>query len=140
MCLQNINFYAVAAVGKSGVLFLWSFYKWGFLIAALLIGMYFGMTGILWGMVISSANIFFVNSLLAQHYIRYSLLNQLRDIMPAFLIVVCSALVVLAVSFVTRSFIVLVCVFVVSYIVLSWLFRIRALGETLYFMGKLIRG
>lgn len=82
VCLQNLNFYAVAAVGKSKALFKWSFYKWGFLLAALVIGMNFGMYGILWGMVISSANIFFVNALLSTKHTGLSLAKQLLAIMP----------------------------------------------------------
>ncbi|MDE5758276.1 MAG: lipopolysaccharide biosynthesis protein [Allobaculum sp.] len=82
VCLQNINFYAVAAVGKSKSLFKWSFYKWGFLLAALLIGMNFGMDGILWGMVLSSINIFSVNANLASKHTGLSVLRQFKSILP----------------------------------------------------------
>lgn len=60
--LQNINFYAVASRGKSRSLFNWSFYKWLMLIFLMLVGMNWGMHGLLWGMVLSSLNIFLVNS------------------------------------------------------------------------------
>lgn len=82
VCLQNINFYAVAAVGKSKSLFTWSFYKWGFLLLALLIGMNFGMYGILWGMVVSSMNIFSVNAFLVSRHAGLSVLNQFKAILP----------------------------------------------------------
>lgn len=86
ICLQNVNFYAVAAVGKSKQLFYWSFYKWGFLLTALLIGMNLGMNGILWGMAISNMNIFFVNSALVQSFVGLSILRQLRCLLPSFCI------------------------------------------------------
>lgn len=78
VCLQNVNFYAVAAVGRSRALFKISLYKWTFLIAALLIGMHFGMFGLLWGMVLSSINIFVVNALLAQKFVGVPLVRELR--------------------------------------------------------------
>lgn len=81
-CLQNVNYYAVAAQGKSNVLFAWSFYKWGMLLLLLLIGMHWGMYGILWGMVISSLNIYVVNAVLVGKYVSYSLWKQLKDIFP----------------------------------------------------------
>lgn len=62
VCLQNINYYAIAALGKSRVLFGWSFYKWGMLLLLLLVGMHWGMVGILCGMIISELNIYVVNA------------------------------------------------------------------------------
>lgn len=85
MCLQNVNFYAVAAVGRSRALFNWSIYKWGFLLAALLAGMFFGIYGILWAMVLSSFNIFMVNAYLAQRYVGISMLREMRVIAPMLL-------------------------------------------------------
>lgn len=86
VCLQNINFYVVASVGKSKTLFYWSFYKWGFLILALLVGMNFGMEGLLWGMVVSSFNIFMTNAALVQKFIGLKILRQLRNLIPSFII------------------------------------------------------
>lgn len=85
VCLQNINYYAVAALGKSKVLFRWSFYKWGMLLLLLLIGMHWGMTGILFGMVVSELNIYMVNAFLVSRYIHYSFVRQCLDSLPLFL-------------------------------------------------------
>lgn len=93
VCLQNINFYVVASVGKSKTLFYWSFYKWGFLILALLVGMNFGMVGLLWGMVVSSFNIFMTNAALVQKFIGLKILKQLRNLIPSFIIsIICGFL------------------------------------------------
>lgn len=80
VCLQNVNFYAVAAVGKSRTLFMWSFYKWGFLLAALLGGAAVGMYGILWGIVLSSINIYLVNAALVARHVGLTLGRQLQSL------------------------------------------------------------
>lgn len=81
-CLQNINYYAVAAVGRSRILFRWSIYKWSMLLLLLLVGSHWGMYGILWGKVISNFNIFMVNAFLTVKYVGYSMKKQLSDILP----------------------------------------------------------
>lgn len=83
--LQNINFYAVAALGKSRALFKWSFYKWGFLICALIVGMNFGMNGIMWSMVASNLNIFLVNAALVSKFTGLTVRSQLSAILPVWL-------------------------------------------------------
>lgn len=82
VALQNINFYAVAARGHSRVLFRWSFYKWGVLLAFMLIGMNFGMYGMLWALVASNLNIFLTNALLASRFVGFKLSMQLRALFP----------------------------------------------------------
>lgn len=81
-CLQNINFYAVAARGQSKTLFRWSFYKWGMLAALLVGGMFLGMEGIMWAFVVSNANIYIVNALLAQRHTGLRFTRQIRGWMP----------------------------------------------------------
>lgn len=82
VCLQNINYYAVASTGHSRDLFFWSFYKWGMLLGLVMTGSVCGITGILWGMVISNFNIFIVNAFLVGRHVGYALADQLRDILP----------------------------------------------------------
>lgn len=86
VCLQNINYYAIAALGKSKTLFHWSFYKWGMLLLFLLIGMNWGMYGILIGMVVSEFNVFLVNAFLVSKYVHYSLIRQYLDLLPLLLL------------------------------------------------------
>lgn len=82
MCLQYVNYYAIAAIGRSRILFRWGIFKWGMLLLLLLVGSHWGMYGILWGMVISNFNFFIVNVFLTAKYVGYSMVNQLRDILP----------------------------------------------------------
>lgn len=81
-CLQNINYYAVASLGKSRTLFRWSFYKWGALLVLLLAGSKWGIYGILWGMVLSALNIYIVNASLVSRHLHYSVLGQIKDVLP----------------------------------------------------------
>lgn len=83
-CLQNVNFFAVAAVGKSRDLFLWSIYKWGFLLAAMFVGLNYGMDGLIWSIATSNLNIYLVNAYLASRHIGFSLYRQLRLLFPIF--------------------------------------------------------
>lgn len=83
--LQNLNYFAVASVGKSRRLFYWSFYKWFMMLIFIFIGKNWGMIGICWAMVVSAANIFIVNAALAQQTVGYTLRHQFADILPSFL-------------------------------------------------------
>lgn len=138
VCLQNINFYAVAAIGKSRTLFLWSFYKWGFLLAALLIGMNFGMYGILWGMVLSSINIYIVNSALVDKHIGLSLLKQISFLLP----IVTVTLVTMTIIYLLQMYIVAfywqILIFAFVYLGLSYLVGIKAFQETKLLLHRLI--
>lgn len=141
VCLQNVNYYAVAAVGRSKALFYWSFYKWGFLIAAMLAGMNFGITGILWAMLLSSANIFILNALLVQKHVGYTFGRQLRDLLPSVVL----TLIPTACISVLRHFIpelhplLIAAVFAVIYLGGAFLFRVRALSDTLAILRHLLK-
>lgn len=139
VCLQNINYYAVAAVGKSDKLFYWSFYKSGFLLSALLTGMIFGMYGILWGMVLSNINIFLVNAYLASKYAEIPISSQIRSITPialtTFLTLTFSSLIALWLG----NWILTSIVFGLTYIITSVILKLRALSESQKIINKLIR-
>lgn len=139
VCLQNLNYYAVAAVGKSRQLFLWSFYKWGCLLALLLIGMNFGIYGILWAMVISQFNIYCVNAYLASKYVNMSVIGQLSIAARAALFVaVCMLPAIIATvlwgihPFIGGG------IFVAMYLLCSLIFRPRAYSETITILSKLL--
>ena len=131
VCLQNINYYAVAAVGKSDALFRWSFYKWGVLLAVLLVGSHWGIYGILVGMVMSSMNIFVVNAILTHRFVGYSLLNQFRDFMPILAISCLSFAGSYAVThyFEDAHCIIVVLVFFVLYLLFTVVFRKKIITD-----------
>lgn len=80
MSLQNINYYVVAAIGKGRVLFRWTLIKRLIGLLLLGIGAFFGMNGLLFGMVLGSYVIYFINAYLAGRYVNYNLFTQIKDI------------------------------------------------------------
>ena len=139
VCLQNINFYAVAAIGKSKSLFRWSFYKWGFLLLALLIGMNFGMYGILWGINISNLNIFLVNVFLASKHNNLSIRNQLNTLMPIVCVLLVGLLISLGLQYCGVNVIVSGILLIITFVILSISFKLRAYSDFLWVLKKLIK-
>ena len=138
VCLQNVNFYAVAAVGKSKQLFYWSFYKWGFLLCALIIGMNFGMYGILWGMVLSNFNIFMVNSLLASNFNGLTVISQLKCIMFSLLMTIVSVIVAYVIWFISKIWLISIIIYFAFYFVIGFIIRYKPLFESIELLTRLI--
>ncbi len=136
VCLQNINFYAVAAVGKSKSLFMWSFYKWGFLLLAVIIGAHFGMNGIMWSMVLSSANIYVVNAILVQHYIGINVIRQLTTLLPIVMVSTICCLLIIVINRFNLHFSIIGIIYILSYILLSY--NLNASSETRHLFYRLI--
>lgn len=86
-CLQGINYYAVAAIGKSKVMFKWTLFKrltgLCFIVGGLVA---FGMIGLLVGMVMTSYLVYFVNAGLASKHIGYTGWQQFKDLLPIVLV------------------------------------------------------
>ena len=83
ICLQGVNFTAVAAVGKSRIMFRWTIIKRGIGLCLIVGGLAVcGMRGLLIGMVVSAWFIYFVNAYLCDKYIGYKMLEQMRDFIP----------------------------------------------------------
>lgn len=91
VALQNINFYAVAARGKSRTLFYWSFYKWGVLLGLMIAASFFSVDAIMWAMAISNANICFVNIYLAGKHCHLGVKPQLQILLPILILTALSA-------------------------------------------------
>ena len=129
-CLQNMNYYAIAAIGKSGTLFRWSFYKWGFLLTLLLVSTKFGMNGVLVAMVVSNINIYFINAYLVHRYIGYTIVRQLRDVAP---MLGCSILAGTLVAFTHiythLHFIPLTFLFTTIYMFVTWRCKLPAIKD-----------
>ncbi|MDE6696571.1 MAG: lipopolysaccharide biosynthesis protein [Muribaculaceae bacterium] len=139
VCLQNVNFYAVAAVGKSRELFWWGIYKWTFFLVLLLIGMNFGIYGILWGMVISSVNIFFVNACLASKHTGLTVFSQLKAVFPCLLSILCSFIVAAAIILWSNNYwlagITLICLF----LAINYFAKSQALSDVRCVMDKILK-
>lgn len=137
--LQNLNFYAVAAVGKSKSLFKWSFYKWGFLLTALLIGMNFGMYGILWGMVLSSANIYVTNAYLAQNHTGLTMVRQVSNISSVLLMSVICVVLGLGINALNITPFISALLALILFIEMAIVFHVKALSDTRFMLSKIIK-
>ena len=139
-CLQNVNYYAVAALGKSKPLFRWSFYKWGMLFIFLFVGIHWGIHGLLWGMVISSLNIYLVNALLVSKYCHYSLAEQLKGVLPVF----CLSLIVAMLLWLLNQqwllpFGVNIVIYITVYIMIAYVARFKAFEYCFLLLNKLLK-
>lgn len=135
VCLQNVNFYAVAACGYSKTLFHWSFYKWGMLIALLLVGMFFGMEGLMWSIVVSNMNIYMVNAVLARKYVGFSLSRQLRALLPPLLAGSVPAAIVYFTDF---EWLLEALIYVGVYVAVVFAARMRVVADIKFILGKFL--
>lgn len=142
VCLQGINYSAVAALGRSKSLFRWTLVKRGLGLVMLVLGlMIYGIKGLLAGMVVTSWIIYSINAYLSQKYVGYSLRNQFIDLLP----ILCLSMFSLVVSYLvglgfsnefylTKAIIQFIA-FGISYITLAYLFRVTALNSIREIVG-----
>lgn len=99
-CLQSVNNNAIAAVGKSKEMFLWTVVKRTVGIGCIVGGLaWFGMKGLLVGVVLGTWFAYFVNIGQVSKYVGYKWSSQLLNIMPVAVASVVSALVAYGVGY-----------------------------------------
>lgn len=82
-CLQAVNTQSIAAIGKSRIMFYWTLVKRGVGLTFIFLGLFFyGMKGLLCGVIIYNWFCYFVNIGLVSKYIGYNWKTQLLDIAP----------------------------------------------------------
>ena len=91
-CLQSVNYQVVCAVGRSKEIFKWNIIKKIIGFVFIFIGLYWGITGLLYGMVCGFYFTFIVNALVATPTTGYTVYQQLKDAFPILIISVLSAL------------------------------------------------
>lgn len=92
LCLQSVNNHAVAAVGESRSMFIWTVVKRAVGIGFVIVGLvFFGMKGLLVGVVLGSWFSYLVNISLVSRYIGYKWTDQLLNIMPVAIASIVSA-------------------------------------------------
>ncbi len=136
ICLQGINYYAVAAIGKSNVMFRATIVKRGIGLMLVVLGLYFwGLNGLLLGVVMSSYVIYIVNAYLVHKHIRYTLIQQLFDLLPIIVVTCISGIVAYAVGRMIPLHLYLVAViqavvFVAIYLSLSTILKLSAFADS----------
>ena len=92
--LTAVNTQAIAAIGKSKVMFVWTVLKRGIGITAIIVGLFlFGMKGLLAAVVFSNWFSYFVNIGLVSKHVGYRFWDQVRDIIPVTVVSVIAAVV-----------------------------------------------
>lgn len=82
-CLQAVNLQSISAIGKSKTMFVWTLLKRTVGIGAVVFGlMFFGMKGLLVGVIINSWFSYFVNISLVSKYVGYKFWRQILDLLP----------------------------------------------------------
>ena len=93
-CLTSVNTQAIAAIGKSKVMFVWTVVKRLFGLAAIVGGLLlFGMKGLLCGVVFNSWFSYFINIILVSKYIGYRFEKQVLDLIPIAAVSIIAAIV-----------------------------------------------
>jgi O-antigen/teichoic acid export membrane protein len=93
-CLQSVNNNAIAAVGKSKVMFVWTVVKRSIGICLMVGGLFlFGMKGLLASVVISTWFSYFVNICQVSKFIGYKWSTQLLNLLPVTVASIVSAVV-----------------------------------------------
>ena len=132
ICLQGVNYNAVAAIGKSRELFKWTIIKRVVGLCLIVLGFWaFKIEGLLWGMVVGSYIIYLMNGYLVSKYVGYRLSTQFRDLAPIILIALLSAFIVFFLDYIEIywlfKMLLTIFVYVFVYLLLSYLCRIKPL-------------
>ncbi len=99
-CLQAVNAQTIAAIGKSKLMFQWTIIKRSVGLVFIIGGLYFfGMRGLLVGMILFNWFCYFVNIGLVSKYIGYRWKTQLYDLFPVGAVTILGASVSLAVGY-----------------------------------------
>ena len=99
LSLQSVNNQAVAAVGKSRAMFIWTVVKRFVGIGAIVIGLiFFGMYGLLCAVVFSTWFSYFVNICLVSKYVGYKWQRQILNIIPVVVSSVISAVIAFSIG------------------------------------------
>lgn len=102
-CLQAVNTQTLAAIGKSKLMFQWTLVKRSFGLVFVIGGLcWFGMKGLMVGIVLFNYFCYFVNIGLVSKYIGYKWKQQLLDLMPVGIASVVAAGVAFLVSKLTH--------------------------------------
>lgn len=92
-CLQAVNLQSISAIGKSKTMFVWTLLKRVIGIGAVVLGLlFFGMKGLLAGLVFNTWFSYFVNISLVSKHIGYGFWRQIGDLLPVAIVSVIAAL------------------------------------------------
>ena len=142
-CAQSVNYQVVAASGRSKDIFKWNVVKRITGIILIVGSIKFGVTGILYAMTIGFYFTYIVNAIVATQTTGYTIFAQIKDTLPIMLVSILSAVIPWLIGNMDFNYIALLClqvvVFVVSYGILSKIFKIQALSEYVDIIKGIVR-
>lgn len=98
--IHTYNLNILQAKGRSDLYLKLEVLKKALIIIVVCISIKFGLIGLVWGQVVTSCLSLFINTHYTSNFLKYSMLNQMKDLAPSlFLAAVCGALVWLADTF-----------------------------------------
>ena len=99
-CLQAVNLQAISAIGKSKTMFVWTLLKRAVGIAAVVVGLlFFGMKGLLIGVIVNYWFSYFVNISLVSKHVGYKFWRQIADLLPVAITSIIAAVVSFGVGY-----------------------------------------
>ena len=134
-CLQSVNYQVTAAVGRSKAIFNWNVVKRIVGLLLIFIGMYWGVKGILWAVVAGFYFTFVVNAIVAAPSTGYTIFLQVKDCVPFLITSVVSAFIAYPIVYLYEFsniplLIIQSSIYVAAYLLLSKIFKIQELDET----------
>lgn len=143
-CLQSVNYQVTAAVGRSKTLFRWNVVKRMVGLLLIFIGMYWGVEGILWAVVVGFYFSFVVNAVVASSSTGYFLFQQVKDFIPFLVLSVVSAAVSSLMLYVCDFSILFMLllptvVYVGTYLFTAWVFKLPELNEFIKIIASYIK-
>lgn len=144
ICLQGVNFQAIAAIGKSKIMFRWTLIKRGIGLCFVVVGLAaFGMIGLLVGSVMSAYTIYFINAGLVSKHIGYTGRQQFKDLLPILLIAVFSLFCAFLLGFFLDLNMYLIgglqlLLFGLVYFGFSYLFKLEAFFSTIKLVSEFL--
>lgn len=136
--LQYFNYHAVAAIGKSRVLFYIGLLKSFFLISSILICVHINMEAVLIAMVLSNVVNYITNAITAERYIGYKVINQLLDVSPILLKSLSAGIIVYSgYSLFNINWIIVIAVYVTLYVTISYITKCEIAITLIGYLKKL---
>lgn len=135
--LQYFNYYAVAATGRSRVLFFTGVFKSLFTIGSILIAVHIDMTAVLIAMVASNVVNYITNAIVAHIYINYSVARQLLDVAPIFATAITVGLAIYYIGLIWNiNWLLLAAIYSAVYVVISYKTESKALNDVICLLKR----
>ena len=143
--LGDINYNAVAAIGKSRVLFRWTCIKSVLGLLLIIAGSFFGVRGIIWAVTIRFYLVFLIHASLAAHYLNFSIFTQLKDLFEIALVAAAAGAVAYLVG--AKLFsglnmyyvaVIQIVIYTIAYFLLAFVFNRPMFGEVKYIIGTFL--